>query len=580
MTILPFTASLRLVTPHHRPVLPLAGVLVLTISTFSTSPSTCQRFCEGHIVRPREQRHGIEISPCASLNPSEISVTTTMSGTFTYHFDTPVYKGTTALHTGLYINGEWVNPVQGSATADIINPANGKTITSVSVGTAADVDRAVVAAQNAYKTVWGLRCPGSARGRLLNKLADLVEEHQNELAALDALNIGKAFHTVLAGDIPFSIATLRYFAGWADKVQGKTMETNENKLAYTRHEPYGVVGQITPWNAPLLMVIIKIAPALATGNTIVLKPSEVTPLSALRIADLITEAGFPPGVVNIVNGYGLTVGAAIASHRQIAKVAFTGSAGVGRAIMRASTESNLKPVTLELGGKSPTIVFDDANLEQAVKWASMGIFYASGQACVAGSRIFVQESIHEEFLKRFTETAKALAGAIGDPFAQGSQHGPLISQAQLDRVLGYIEAGKQEGATLHVGGARHGNEGYFVQPTIFTNLKPDMKIVREEIFGPVACIIKFKTEEEVIEMANNTVYGLSCNVFSQNISRAIRVTHALEAGNCWVNCASTAEVGVPFGGYKESGIGREMGEYALDTYTQVKAIHVNLGLNL
>jgi len=295
---------------------------------------------------------------------------------------------------------------------------------------------------------------------------------------------------------------------------------------------------------------------------------------------LINEAGFPPGVINIVNGYGNTVGQAISEHPLIEKVAFTGSTITGRRILKASAETNLKDVTLELGGKSPTIIFDDADLEQAVKWAANGIFFNMGQVCIAGSRIFVQEGIYDAFLTQFTAIAKYLTSATGDPFSNETQHGPQVSQTQFERVMGYIESGKQQGATLHTGGERHGDEGYFIQPTIFTDVKPEMKIVQEEIFGPVAAIIKFKTEEEVIEAANDTVYGLSCNIFSENASRAIRVAHALEAGTAWVNTALTTEVAVPFGGYKQSGIGRELGEYALDTYTQVKAVHVNIGLKL
>ncbi|GLB42996.1 putative aldehyde dehydrogenase family protein [Lyophyllum shimeji] len=522
-----------------------------------------------------------------------------MTGTFTYTFDTPTYKGSATVHTGLFINGEWVKPVNETATIDVINPGTFNLT------------------RTAYKTSWGLKVPGSQRSRLLNKLADLVEERLDEFTALEALDTGKTFHNARAHDITGSIAVLRYFAGWADKVQGKTIETNETKLAYTRHEPFGVVGQIIPWNFPFIMLVCKIGPALATGNTVVLKaselfsppaihlyldfqPSEMTPLTALKIAGLFNEAGFPPGVVNIVNGYGPTAGAAIASHPHIAKVAFTGSVGVGKAIMRASTESNLKPVTLELGGKSPTIVFDDADLEQAVKWAAIGIFANSGQVCTAGSRIFVQEGIYDKFLEKMTEIAKGLASATGDPFEQSTQHGPLVSQTQFDvgsllslhdavellmrsslqRVMSYIESGKSDGANVHVGGVRHGNEGYFVQPTIFTDVKPEMKIMREEIFGPVAAVVKFQTEEEVIEAANNTTYGLACNVFSQNASRALRVAHQIEAGTAWVNCAQTGEFSVPFGGYKQSGIGREMGESALAMYTQIKSVHVNIGLQL
>jgi len=321
----------------------------------------------------------------------------------------------------------------------------------------------------------------------------------------------------------------------------------------------------------------KIGPALATGNTIVLKPSEITPLSALRLADLVNEAGFPPGVLNIINGYGQTVGQAITEHPVIEKVAFTGSTITGRRVLKASSESNLKVVTLELGGKSPTVIFDDADPVLTLKWASSGIFGNMGQSCVAGSRIFVQEGVYDSFLEKFAQVARDLGDKTGDPFAPETQHGPQVSQTQFDRVMGYIESGKNDGAKVHVGGERHGTEGFFIKPTIFTDCKPEMKIVKEEIFGPVAVVIKFKTEEEVIELANDTVYGLGCHIFTQNVNRAVRVAHALEAGSAWVNCAQDTEYNVPFGGFKQSGIGRELGEYALDTYTQVKAVHINLG---
>ncbi|KAF8805640.1 aldehyde dehydrogenase [Phlegmacium glaucopus] len=461
-----------------------------------------------------------------------------MPGTYTHKFDTPAYKGEVTINTGLFIGGQWVDPVEGGTT--------GKVITSVAAGTKKDVDLAVDAAKKAYKTTWGLHCPGAVRGKLLNKLANLIEEHIDEFAALDP------FQT------PF----------W--RVQGKTIETNEKKLAYTRHEPYGVVGQITPWNFPLGMVAWKIGPALATGNTTVLKPSEITPLTALKLAGLINEAGFPPGVVNIVNGYGATVGQAISEHPLIEKIAFTGSTLTGRKILKASAESNLKVVTLELGGKSPCVIFDDANLDQAIKWASFGIFAYKGQSCVAGSRIFVQEGIYDLFLTKFTAIAADLTSKTGDPFGQGTEHGPQVSKIQFDQIMGYIDSGKAAGATVHHGGEPHGNEGYFIKPTIFTDVHPDMKIVKEEIFGPVAVIVN----------RGDTTYGLAAHIFSDNISRAIRVAHAVEAGSTWVNCAQTTEINVPFGGYKQSGIGRELGEYALDTYTQVKAVHVNIGQKL
>ncbi|TFK32453.1 aldehyde dehydrogenase [Crucibulum laeve] len=502
-----------------------------------------------------------------------------MPSTFSYAFDTPAYKGTATINTGLFIGGQWVDPVE-PATIDVVNPSTGKAITPISAGSSKDVDIAVAAAKKAYKTAWGLKCPGVTRGKLMNKLADLIEQNIDEFAALEALNGGKAYGVAKSVDIGGAIAVIRYYAGWADKVQGKTIETNENKLAYTRHEPYGVVGQIIPWNFPMGMLSWKVGPALATGNTIVLKPSEITPLTALKFAGLINEAGFPPGVVNIVNGYGHTVGQAISEHPVIEKIAFTGSTLTGRKILKAAAETNLKVVTLELGGKSPTIIFDDADLEQAIKWSAHGIFFNMGQCCTAASRIFIQEGIYDKFLEQFTAIAKGLGDSTGDPFEQGTKHGPQISQTQFDRVMGYIESGKADGAKVAIGGERYGEEGYFIKPTIFTDCTPNMKIVREEIFGPVCAVIKFKTEEEVIELANDTVYGLACNIFSENSSRAIRVAHALEAGSAFVNCAQATEMFVPFGGFKQSGIGRELGEYAIDTYTQVKGVHINIGIKL
>jgi aldehyde dehydrogenase (NAD+) len=322
------------------------------------------------------------------------------------------------------------------------------------------------------------------------------------------------------------------------------------------------------------MLSWKLGPALATGNTVILKPSELTPLSALRLCSLINEAGFPPGVVNIVTGYGNTVGAAIAEHPLLEKVAFTGSTLVGRSIMKAAANSNLKKVTLELGGKSPNIIFNDADVRQAVKWAAFGIFFNHGQCCCAGSRVYVQSGIYDEFTKAFTEHVKTLQ--VGDPFEDGIFQGPQVSQTQQERILGYIESGKQEGATVVTGGNRHGNEGFFVQPTVFTDTTPDMKIVREEIFGPVVVVSKFEDEDDIIHQANGSIYGLAAAVFSKDVTRAISVAHKLNAGTVWVNCYNQLHPQMPFGGYKASGFGRELGEYALANYTNVKAVHINL----
>jgi len=375
--------------------------------------------------------------------------------------------------------------------------------------------------------------------------------------------------------VPFSISTIRYYAGWADKIHGQTIETDKNKLVYTLHEPFGGVGQIIPWNFPLLMWSWKIGPALATGNTVVMKPSELTPLTALMATDMLREAGFPPGVFNLVVGYGNTVGQAISEHRGIEKVAFTGSTLVGRKIMEAAAKSNLKNVTLELGGKSPNIIFNDADLEQAINWTAHGVFWNHGQTCCAGTRIFVQSGIYDKFLAKFTEKVKSIN--VGDPFAKGVHQGPQVSKIQFDRIMSYIESGKEQGAKLHIGGGRVGDEGYFIEPTVFTETKPDMKIVQEEIFGPVGVLIKFEDEEDIVHQANDTLYGLAAAVFTQDINRALETAHKLKAGTVWVNCINTLNANVPFGGYKQSGIGRELGEYALHNYTNVKAVHVNLG---
>ncbi|KAI9451457.1 aldehyde dehydrogenase domain-containing protein [Lactarius psammicola] len=496
---------------------------------------------------------------------------------FEYDFKSGPFQGKSKFPTGVFIDGEFSAGSNGT-TIDIINPTNGKVVGKVAEGSAKDIDRAVQAAKRAFHSSWGLRAPGALRGKLLSELARIMEEHSDELASLESLDNGKTFSNSKNIDLAMAIATIRYYAGWADKLHGQSIETDESKLAYTRHEPFGVVGQILPWNFPLMMMAWKLGPALATGNCIVLKPSEFTPLTALRMCSIIKEAGFPPGVVNIVTGYGHIVGQAIADHMGIDKVAFTGSTLVGRKIMESAAKSNLKNVTLELGGKSPNIVFDDADLDLAVNWSVHGIFWNHGQTCCAGSRIYVQEGIYDEFVSRFTAKTKELK--LGDPFASDSYQGPQVSQVQFDRIMEYIEAGKKEGATVHLGGERHGNEGYWIKPTIFTNTRPDMRIVQEEIFGPVGVIIKFKDEEDALRQANDTLYGLAAAVFSKDITRAIQIAHKLEAGTMWINCVNSLHPNVPFGGYKQSGVGRELGEYALNNYTNVKSVHINLGKTL
>lgn len=383
------------------------------------------------------------------------------------------------------------------------NPADEKLITSVHEATEVDVDIAVAAARKALQTTWHQTTP-SERGHLLMKLADLFDRDFETLAAIESLDNGKAL-SLARIDVAGAAGCLRYYGGWADKIHGQTIETDPNSLNYTRHEPIGVCGQIIPWNFPLLMWAWKIGPAIAAGNTVVLKTAEQTPLSGLYASALTKEAGFPAGVINTISGYGRVAGSAISSHMDIDKVAFTGSTPVGRTILQAAAKSNLKKVTLELGGKSPNIIFNDADLDNAIKWANFGIYYTSGQICCAGSRILVQEGIYDEFVKRFKE--RALKNKLGNPFDEQTFQGPQVSQLQFDRIMGYIEAGKQGGATLALGGERHGDKGYFIQPTVFTDVTPDMKIAQEEIFGPVAAIQKFKDEEEAIKIGNNSNYG-------------------------------------------------------------------------
>ncbi|CDH51788.1 aldehyde dehydrogenase [Lichtheimia corymbifera JMRC:FSU:9682] len=474
-----------------------------------------------------------------------------------------------SLNTGLFINNEFV---AGANTIDTINPATGKVITAVQAAEKEQVDQAVDAAEKAFQT-WRNVAPRE-RQKLMLKLADLIERDAEELAIVETLDNGKPLTQAKMIDVSGIQGSLRYYAGWCDKIHGKVMET-EGKLSYTRHEPIGVCGGIIPWNFPLNMLGWKIAPALATANTVVIKTSEMTPLSALKVAALVKEAGFPPGVINIITGYGAIAGDALARHPKVGKIAFTGSTVVGRQIMKAAAESNLKKVTLELGGKSPNIIFDDVeDLDKAVFWAFNGIYMNAGQVCSAGSRIFVQEGIYDKFLEKFTQLIDA--HKVGNPFEQDSYQGPQISQRQFDRIMEYIDIGKKEGATLYKGGKRLGDAGYFIEPTVFTDCKPEHTISREEIFGPVAAVAKFKDQEEVIKLANDTSYGLGAAVFTANISTAINVSNQLEAGSVWVNCYNIVEVNAPFGGYKQSGIGRENGEYALENYYQVKSVKINI----
>ncbi|XP_006894442.1 PREDICTED: retinal dehydrogenase 1-like isoform X3 [Elephantulus edwardii] len=414
----------------------------------------------------------------------------------------------------------------------------------------------------------------SQRGQLLFKLADLLERDILLLATLESMNGGKLFPVAYMRDLPATIKILRYCAGWADKIHGQTIPADGDFFTYTRREPIGVCGQIIPWNFPLLMLASKIGPALCCGNTVVIKPAEQTPLTALHVASLIKEAGFPPGVVNIVPGYGPTAGAAISSHMDVDKVAFTGSTEVGKLIQEAAGKSNLKRVTLELGGKSPCIVFADADLDSAVEFAHVGVFHHQGQCCVAASRLFVEESIYDEFVRRSVERTKKYV--LGNPLTPGVNQGPQIDKEQHDKIINLIESGKKEGAKLECGGGPWGNKGYFIQPTVFSNVTDEMRIAKEEIFGPVQQIMKFKSLDEVIKRANNTFYGLAAGVFTKDLDKAVTVSAALQAGTVWVNCYLAGSAHCPFGGFKMSGNGRELGECGIYEYTEVKTVTVKI----
>ena len=475
--------------------------------------------------------------------------------------------------TKLLINNEWVESASGKRF-ETINPATGEVICNVAEADASDVDKAVIAARKAFTNGDWHKMSATKRGELLYKLADLIEKNIEELARLETLDNGKPLKDSLNGDLPLAIACYRYYAGWADKVQGKTIPINGPYFCYTRHEPVGVVGQIIPWNFPLLMQAWKLAPALAMGNTLIMKTAEQTPLSALRLGELLIEAGFPPGVVNILSGYGPTAGAAISYHNDIDKVAFTGSTEVGHLIMEAAAKSNLKRVTLELGGKSPNIVFADADMDAAIEGSHFGLFFNQGQCCCAGSRLFVEEKCYDEFVNKSVERAKCRM--VGDPFTDRVEQGPQVDQEQFNKVMSYIESGQQDGAQMLCGGSRVGDRGYFIAPTVFADVQDHMKIAQEEIFGPVMSIIKFKDIDELVERANNTMYGLAAGVWTQDLSKAHTLAHRLRAGTVWVNCYDVFDAAAPFGGFKQSGIGRELGEYGLQQYTEIKTVTIKM----
>jgi aldehyde dehydrogenase (NAD+) len=471
--------------------------------------------------------------------------------------------------TKLLINNRWIDSESGKTFATI-NPSTGEEICQIAEADAADVEKAVKAARAAFERGPWRKMAASERGRLLHRLADLIEKHADELARLESVDNGKPFTIAKAVDVAASAGCYRYFAGWADKIHGKTIPIDGDYFCYTRHEAVGVVGQIIPWNFPMLMQAWKLAPALATGNTVVMKPAEQTPLSALRIGELIVEAGFPEGVVNMLPGYGPTAGAAIASHMDVDKVAFTGSTEVGHLIMEAAAKSNLKRVTLELGGKSPNIVFADTDLDEAVEGAHFGLFFNHGQCCCAGSRVFVEEKIYDQFVEK--SGIRARNRTVGDPFDPKTEQGPQVDHAQFEKIMSYIGSGREEGAKLVCGGERVGEQGYFVQPTVFADVQDDMKIAKEEIFGPVMSIIPFKGVDEVVQRANRTEYGLAAAVWTRDIKKAHAIADNVRAGTVWVNCYNVLDPRSPFGGFKQSGIGRELGEYGLQQYTEVKSV--------
>jgi aldehyde dehydrogenase (NAD+) len=475
----------------------------------------------------------------------------------------------------LWIGGEWVDAAEGGRI-ETEHPATGEVLTSVAEARASDVDSAVKAARRAFEDGKWRRMDPADRGALLWRMADIMERRADELARLESLDNGKPIRE--AGiDVRQSIDALRYYAGWTTKLQGDTLPVRGNYLNYTLREPLGVVGAIIPWNFPLLMAVWKVAPALACGNTMVLKPAEQTPLAALELAAIAAEAGMPAGVLNVVTGYGETAGAALVAHQDVDKIAFTGSTAIGRHIMREAA-GTLKKVSLELGGKSPNIVLADADLDAAARGAFAAIFYNNGQCCTAGSRLIVHESARDALVEKLVDRASKMQP--GDPLDPKTRMGPVISREQMERVLGYIAKGREEGAELLVGGARapyNGEErGYWVQPTVFAGVQEDHCISREEIFGPVLSVLTFSDEDEALAMANRSEYGLAAGVWTQDIRKAHRMARDLQAGTVWINTYHPGDAASPFGGYKQSGFGRELGEYSLDLYTQIKSVWVDL----
>ncbi|WP_338864329.1 aldehyde dehydrogenase family protein [Myxococcus stipitatus] len=477
----------------------------------------------------------------------------------------------------LLIDGQGVDPLEGG-TLPVVNPATGEKVCDVPSAGAVDVDRAVKAARRAFESGPWSRMSARERGKLIRKLADLLWQRREEFGLVESLNNGKTFRDAIRGDVAPGAGTLAYFADWADKIHGEVLPVDGPFHTYVLKEPVGVVGAIVPWNYPTCILCWKLGPSLAAGCTVVVKPSEMTPLTAMKLGELALEAGFPPGVINVVTGYGDPAGEALARHPDVDKISFTGSGRTARRLMQASAGSNLKKLTLELGGKSPQVIFSDADLERAVEACFWGIFGNKGETCNAGSRVLVQDGIYDDFVGRLVVRARQLR--VGDPLDPSTEMGAQVSQKQLDTILGYVESGRQQGAHLLTGGERDTEnikaKGFFMRPTVFGEVKPDMKIAQEEIFGPVLSCLRFRDDAQALELANGTLYGLAASLWTRDVAKAHALARKVKSGVVWINCFNEFDDAAPFGGYKESGWGRDLSHHALEGYLQCKAVWTRL----